>query len=61
MARLREFVDARDWSQFHTPKNLAMAIAGEAGELVAAFQWLTAKESECAAVEGTYEIGSHPR
>ncbi|MFF4190918.1 nucleotide pyrophosphohydrolase [Nonomuraea sp. NPDC001831] len=43
--RLREFVRARDWERFHTPKNLAMALAGEAGELVAEFQWLTAEES----------------
>jgi NTP pyrophosphatase (non-canonical NTP hydrolase) len=45
-SEIRAFADARDWEQFHTPKNLSMAIAGEAGELVAEFQWLTAKESE---------------
>ena len=45
-AEIRAFADARDWEQFHTPKNLSMAVAGEAGELVAEFQWLTAKESE---------------
>ena len=39
--RLEQFADARDWAQFHTPKNLAMALAGEVGELVAEFQWLT--------------------
>ena len=44
-ARLREFVAARDWEQFHTPKNLAMALAGEVGELVAELQWLTPDES----------------
>ncbi|WP_336212344.1 nucleotide pyrophosphohydrolase [Nonomuraea sp. LPB2021202275-12-8] len=44
-ARLREFARVRDWEQFHTPKNLAMALAGEVGELVAEFQWLTAEES----------------
>lgn len=44
-ARLREFAEARDWEQFHTPKNLAMALAGEVGELVAEFQWLTPEES----------------
>ncbi|GAA2386790.1 nucleotide pyrophosphohydrolase [Nonomuraea africana] len=43
--RLREFARARDWEQFHTPKNLAMALSGEVGELVAEFQWLTAEES----------------
>src|SRR5579859_3776361 len=43
--RLRVFTAARDWEQFHTPKNLAMALAGEAGELLAEFQWLTPEES----------------
>ena len=43
---IRQFAVVRDWEQFHTPKNLAMAVAGEAGELVAEFQWLTATESE---------------
>ncbi len=43
--RLRQFATDRDWEQFHTPKNLAMALAGEAGELLAEFQWLTPEES----------------
>ena len=43
--RLRTFADARNWNQFHTPKNLSMAIAGEAGELLAEFQWLTPEQS----------------
>lgn len=43
---LRDFAKARDWEKFHTPKNLAMALAGEAGELVAEFQWLTPTESQ---------------
>ncbi len=43
---LREFAAERDWNKFHTPKNLAMALAGEAGELVAEFQWLTPEESQ---------------
>ena len=42
---IKEFADARDWERFHTPKNLSMAVAGEAGELVAEFQWLTAEQS----------------
>lgn len=42
---LRRFADERDWQQFHTPKNLVMALAGEAGELVEIFQWLTPKQS----------------
>ncbi|WP_113700957.1 nucleotide pyrophosphohydrolase [Nonomuraea lactucae] len=43
--RVREFARARDWEQFHTPKNLTMALAGEVGELVAELQWLTPEES----------------
>lgn len=39
--RIRDMADARDWAQFHTPKNLAMALAGEVGELLAEFQWLS--------------------
>jgi dCTP diphosphatase len=39
--RLREFAVARDWGKFHTPKNLAMALGGEVGELLAEMQWLT--------------------
>ncbi len=44
-SKIRDFAVARDWVKFHTPKNLAMAIAGEAGELAAEFQWLTAESS----------------
>ncbi|MEU5879077.1 nucleotide pyrophosphohydrolase [Spirillospora sp. NPDC047279] len=43
--RLREFAVDRDWEQFHTPKNIAMALAGETGELLAELQWLTPEES----------------
>jgi len=43
--RLDQFAQDRDWDQFHTPKNLAMALAGEAGELLEIFQWLTAEQS----------------
>lgn len=43
--RLREATEDRRWTPFHTPKNLAMALAGEAGELLAEFQWLTPEES----------------
>ena len=45
-AEIKKFADTRDWEQFHTAKNLSMAVAGEAGELVAEFQWLTAEESK---------------
>jgi NTP pyrophosphatase (non-canonical NTP hydrolase) len=44
--RVREFAAARSWEQFHTPKNLAMALAGEVGELVAELQWLTPEEAD---------------
>jgi dCTP diphosphatase len=43
--RLQDFAKARDWEQFHTPKNLAMALIVEAAELVEHFQWLTPEES----------------
>ncbi len=42
---IKKFAAERNWERFHTPKNLAMAIAGEAGELAAEFQWLTPEES----------------
>ena len=44
-ARLRDFARERDWEQFHAPKNLAMALAVEASELMEHFQWLTERES----------------
>lgn len=42
---LRDFAAARDWRQYHTPKNLAMAMIVEAAELVEHFQWATPEES----------------
>jgi dCTP diphosphatase len=42
---LRRFAAARDWEQFHTPKNLAMALSVEAAELLEHFQWLTPAQS----------------
>lgn len=42
---LRDFARARDWEQFHSPKNLAMALSVEAAELVEHFQWLTEAQS----------------
>jgi dCTP diphosphatase len=44
--RLAAFAAARDWDQFHSPKNLAMALSVEAAELVEEFQWLTEEESK---------------
>ncbi len=43
---LRRFTEARDWRQFHTPKNLAIALSVEAAELLECFQWLTPQQSE---------------
>ncbi|QVQ26880.1 nucleotide pyrophosphohydrolase [Achromobacter deleyi] len=42
---VRQFTAEREWEQFHSPKNLAMALAGEAGELVSLFQWLSEDQS----------------
>ncbi|MEO1036987.1 MAG: nucleotide pyrophosphohydrolase [Pseudomonadota bacterium] len=44
-ADLAAFAADRDWEQFHSPKNLSMALAGEAGELLEVFQWLTQEQS----------------
>jgi NTP pyrophosphatase (non-canonical NTP hydrolase) len=43
--RLRTFAAVREWDRFHSPKNLVMALTGEAGELAEVFQWLTEEES----------------
>ncbi|WP_282206503.1 nucleotide pyrophosphohydrolase [Kitasatospora fiedleri] len=43
--RLAEFAAARDWQQYHTPKNLASALTVEAGELLEVFQWLTPEQA----------------
>lgn len=42
---LRRFAENRDWDQFHSPKNLASALAVEAAELLEPFQWLTEEQS----------------
>ncbi|MCK2237594.1 MULTISPECIES: nucleotide pyrophosphohydrolase [unclassified Crossiella] len=44
-AMVAQFVAERDWDRFHTPKNLAMALVGEVGELAEIFQWLTEDEA----------------
>ena len=51
-AQLRRFSAARDWERFHTPKNLAMALVGEAGELAAVLQWAEGSEAVAAVAEG---------
>lgn len=43
--KLRDFTEKRDWDRFHSPKNLAIATAVEASELLEIFQWLTEEES----------------
>ena len=44
--QLQKFASERDWEQFHSPKNLSMALSVEASELVEIFQWLTLEESD---------------
>ncbi len=43
--KIREFALERDWDQYHSPKNLSMALIGEAAELIEEFQWLTEEQS----------------
>ena len=54
--RLEEFARARDWEQFHSPKNLAMAMIVEAAELVEHFQWLTEEQSKDIAPEKREQV-----
>ena len=55
-AQVRDFADARDWQQFHSPKNLAAAMTVEAGEVLEHFQWLTEAESESVSAEKLREV-----
>ena len=50
-AALQRFADERNWQQYHSPKNLAMALTGEVGELVELFQWCTQAQSHLVATE----------
>ncbi len=43
--KIRAFNRRREWAQYHSPKNLVMALAGEVGELMEHFQWLTEEQS----------------
>ena len=52
-SRLLAFVRERDWEQFHAPKNLSMALAAEAGELMEHFLWSTPEQSKAVAAEPT--------
>src|SRR5688500_14725529 len=45
LRRLRQFRDERNWSQFHTPKDLAISVSIEAGELLELFQWRSDSDS----------------
>ena len=56
-ARINQFVAEREWDQFHTPKNLAMAMIVEAAEVVEHFQWDTPQESAALSDERKTEIG----
>jgi NTP pyrophosphatase (non-canonical NTP hydrolase) len=51
VAKLRAFSDARDWGQFHSPKNLACALSVEASELLEQFQWMKEEESRLLTTE----------
>ena len=56
-SRINQFVKERDWDQFHSPKNLAMAMIVEAAELVEHFQWNTLEESRQLDDEKREQVG----
>lgn len=53
---VRKFAEERDWEQFHTPKNLAMALTVEAAELLERFQWLTPDQSRALAPDRREQV-----
>ena len=55
-AAIRVFIDQRNWEQFHSPKNLAMALSVEVAEIVEHFQWLTEEQSRNVPPEKLAEI-----
>jgi len=55
--RLLTFARERDWEQFHSPKNLSMALAGECGELLEHFQWLSEAQSACLEADKKMAVG----
>lgn len=57
-SEIRAFRDARDWKQFHNPKELAVAITAEAGELLQHFVWQSAEQSDRRVVERRAEVES---
>jgi NTP pyrophosphatase (non-canonical NTP hydrolase) len=54
--KLRQFAEERDWNQFHSPKNLAMALSIEAAELMEHFQWISEAESQSLPIEKREKI-----
>ncbi len=54
---LQKFADDRDWNQFHSPKNLSMALIAESAELVEHFQWVSEEESYRLGEEKLAEVG----
>ena len=55
-SQLAQFANERDWDQFHNPKNLAMALIAEAGELVEHFQWLSPQQAANLSPETKAEV-----
>ena len=55
-SQLAQFANERDWDQFHNPKNLAMALVAEAGELVEHFQWLSPQQAANLSAETKAEV-----
>lgn len=54
--RLRRFAEERDWEQFHSPKNLSMALSAEVAEIVEHFQWLTEDQSRALPPDKLQEV-----
>ena len=58
-AALHQFANDRDWLQFHSPKNLVMALTGEVGELSEIFQWMSEEASKSAAHDSLTDQSVH--
>jgi NTP pyrophosphatase (non-canonical NTP hydrolase) len=56
LERIKSFADERDWQQFHSPKNISMALSVEASELLEHFQWMTEEESRNVSAEKKSQI-----
>jgi NTP pyrophosphatase (non-canonical NTP hydrolase) len=54
---VRDFVEERDWKQFHSPKNLSMALAVEVAELMEHFQWITPEDSRQLDEQAKTDVG----